>query len=113
MKKTEPTLTDRPGKLRPIPTIIKERINPSCIALDDKLKSIEGQEAIAVTTPGSESKVIIREQFFYELINLCNTLMFDELDYETDPIPDAAERKEMLGKALGEIDRIYEGDTNS
>lgn len=99
-------------QLTPIPTEIKERISLTALTpdLEERLKAIQGQQAIVVTIPGSEAKAIVREQFLYDLINLCNTLMFDKFDdmqTETDPLPSAEERERLLQQSLAEIDKLY------
>lgn len=89
--------------------MIKERLSLTSLEpkLGEKLNSLEGQEIIAVTIPASESKVIVREQYLYELINLCNTLMYDRLKYEGRAVPTREGRKDRLERELKEIEQIF------
>lgn len=100
------------GKLRPIPTVIKERVSLTHLRtkIGEKLKSISGEEIIAVNISGSESKVIVREQYLYELINLCNTLIYEKIDDRGVEISDPETRKQLLEQELKAIDELYKSE---
>lgn len=100
---------DQLDELSPIPTLIKERLSLTSLRpkLGEKLKALEGQEIIAVTISASESKAIVREQYLYELINLCNTLMYDRLKYEGRAVPTKEERQDRLERELEGIEGIF------
>lgn len=99
-------------RMKPIPTVIKERLGVTALRkqLGQKLKELEGREILAVTISGSDSKAIVREEYLYELINLCNSLLYDQIDQELSSAPDTAEKEQMIQDGKQVLKKIFESN---
>lgn len=86
--------------LRPIPTRIKKEYSVSELhgVLDGALKDIAGDDIISVMQRDSDTKVIVRREYLFELINLCNSLLYDKIQFKTEPVRDNS--KAMLERGL-------------
>lgn len=101
-----PDRADLPAPvLKPIPTRIKKEYNVSELrtVLGNALKDIKGDEIVSVMQRESDTKVIVRREYLFELINLCNSLLYDKIQFESVPARDNSE--EMLSRGLDAIER--------
>lgn len=90
--------SDDQTPMKPIPTTIKERLGVTALrkGIGPKLRNLSGQEILAVTISGANSVAIVKEDYLYELINLCNTLLYDRVEQKKTPPPSKMERQKML-----------------
>lgn len=95
-------------KLKPIPTTVKLRLGATNLRknLGATLRSIKEQDIVAVTLSGNESMAIVREQFLFEMINLCNTLLYDQMDHQIKAPATKEERLARLEKSKQELAKL-------
>lgn len=101
-----PDRTELPAAaLKPIPTRIKKEYNVSELrtVLGNALKDIKGDEIVSVMQRESDTKVIVRREYLFELINLCNSLLYDKIQFESELARDNSQA--MLNRGLDTIDR--------
>lgn len=89
-----------PKPLRPIPTRIKKEYNVSELrtVLGNALKDISDDDIISVMQRDSDTKVIVRREYLFELINLCNSLLYEKIQFKSEPVQDNSQA--MLEKGL-------------
>lgn len=100
--------TNKDKPMKPIPTVVKERLGETELRneIEQKIKQLSGQEILAVTVSGADSVAIVREDYLYEIINLCNTLLYDKMEQELSPAPSKSHREEILAEGKQAIKKL-------